>query len=681
MTELKDDSKSIWPLTAMCVIATVALGISAKAVVAPSIICLLLVSYLWLGGPRMPKPRMFLALLLMVPYALWLRDHPQLQQSSIGVPTGFLFVVGLYMMSLAAHHMLALENGGSMDYALSCAVMGMGMAGTAKLADSPRGVDGNPVYLPLLLAFLPLMLLHLRREQIRRQAHGWSRRSWLVYTAAFGALLVGTFAVDYFGVRRIPELNAYLIQRMAEAGRAAGMRGTIGGPAGSSTRLGDWIPQDGTRDNEIALVAFSEDEPAEYLRGSSYVYYHDSTWETRIDTTPKQPETEEFQGRRVFMLRDGRTNILDTTIYAESAYTNAYFLPMDVHKIATFARRVQVGETGTVRPDGRGAAGGYGYFRSTSRQPAPEGIVAEVQKQVPDELRDKLRAIGDRIMGRGRTNREKIDLLRNHFTQHYHYKLGIRLHTDKDPVIEFLEDHDAGHCEYFAASTALLLRAQGIPCRYVTGFVMRERGMGGMWIARRRNAHAWVEAYLPDEGWVIVESTPASAQPAVASRTRREQLSEWFDAQWMRISRVGEYGGVKALLIMFWEWLLSLPQKLPMWIWLILITIGMAWIFRDTIRRWITPPRQRDLTDEAREIQSMLIAAEKLLKRHALIRPPGQTVATFLHRVREASQLPDPVRDEALGLLTTYEARRFAPLHRDPAADESNPPAAMPAGA
>ena len=78
-----------------------------------------------------------------------------------------------------------------------------------------------------------------------------------------------------------------------------------------------------------------------------------------------------------------------------------------------------------------------------------------------------------------------------------------------DPVIAWLQSKSPGHCEYFAAATVLLLRANNIPARVVTGFV------GGEWNAaktvytvRNFHAHAWCEYYDRSGNWVRLDTTP-----------------------------------------------------------------------------------------------------------------------------------------------------------------------------
>lgn len=67
-----------------------------------------------------------------------------------------------------------------------------------------------------------------------------------------------------------------------------------------------------------------------------------------------------------------------------------------------------------------------------------------------------------------------------------------------------------GYCIHFATAGALLLRMQGIPARYVTGYVAQLDG-GGRGEALDRDAHAWVEVYINGYGWYPVEMTPGYA--------------------------------------------------------------------------------------------------------------------------------------------------------------------------
>ena len=74
------------------------------------------------------------------------------------------------------------------------------------------------------------------------------------------------------------------------------------------------------------------------------------------------------------------------------------------------------------------------------------------------------------------------------------------------PVDEFLFDTREGFCEHYASAFTLMMRAAGLPARVVTGYQGGElNGVGGYYIIRQSDAHAWTEVWLEDEGWVRVD--------------------------------------------------------------------------------------------------------------------------------------------------------------------------------
>src|SRR5207245_7309416 len=85
----------------------------------------------------------------------------------------------------------------------------------------------------------------------------------------------------------------------------------------------------------------------------------------------------------------------------------------------------------------------------------------------------------------------------------------------RDPVDYFLFDLRADFCEYFASAMVVMLREVGVPARLVEGFTTGQFDSGsGQYIVREQDAHAWVEAYFPQYGWIEFEPTPS--QPPFA---------------------------------------------------------------------------------------------------------------------------------------------------------------------
>ena len=71
----------------------------------------------------------------------------------------------------------------------------------------------------------------------------------------------------------------------------------------------------------------------------------------------------------------------------------------------------------------------------------------------------------------------------------------------------FLEDSETGYCVHFATAATVLLQAEGIPARYVTGYATDVQA-NCVSLVRAEDAHAWVEYWLPGFGWMILEVTP-----------------------------------------------------------------------------------------------------------------------------------------------------------------------------
>ena len=77
----------------------------------------------------------------------------------------------------------------------------------------------------------------------------------------------------------------------------------------------------------------------------------------------------------------------------------------------------------------------------------------------------------------------------------------------EDYVRWFLEESRRGYCMHFASAAVLLLRYNGVPARYVSGYVADVASSGTARVPDS-NAHAWVEIYQPFLGWTPVEVTP-----------------------------------------------------------------------------------------------------------------------------------------------------------------------------
>lgn len=89
----------------------------------------------------------------------------------------------------------------------------------------------------------------------------------------------------------------------------------------------------------------------------------------------------------------------------------------------------------------------------------------------------------------------------------YDKKTGRMSGDYKDFAQWFLEESETGYCIHFATAGAVLLKALGIPARYVTGYLVNTQ-VGTPTDVLASDSHAWVEYWLPGFGWTMLECTP-----------------------------------------------------------------------------------------------------------------------------------------------------------------------------
>ncbi|MFY9562455.1 MAG: DUF3488 and transglutaminase-like domain-containing protein [Terriglobales bacterium] len=140
---------------------------------------------------------------------------------------------------------------------------------------------------------------------------------------------------------------------------------------------------------------------------------------------------------------------------------------------------------------------------------------------VPGSMEDYLRLppldiriskLAEEITASAPNNYDKALALERYLRTRFGYTLELPRSVPHDPLAYFLFERKRGHCEYFASSMAVMLRALRIPSRLVTGFRGGEfNDLTGQYVVRASNAHSWVEAYFPGYGWVSFDPTPGGS--------------------------------------------------------------------------------------------------------------------------------------------------------------------------
>jgi len=102
--------------------------------------------------------------------------------------------------------------------------------------------------------------------------------------------------------------------------------------------------------------------------------------------------------------------------------------------------------------------------------------------------------------------------------QGFQYTLEPPPLTSSNGIDDFLFDTKQGFCEHYASAFVFLMRAAGIPARVVTGYQGADyNDLGGYYIVRQSDAHAWAEVWLAGRGWVRIDPTAAAAPTRLES--------------------------------------------------------------------------------------------------------------------------------------------------------------------
>ena len=257
----------------------------------------------------------------------------------------------------------------------------------------------------------------------------------------------------------------------------------------------------------------------------------------------------------------------------------------------------------------------------------------------------------------GQSPEQALVTVRAWFSSRFRYTrfLGPRP-RGVSPLADFFFRTRAGHCEYFATGTVMLLRAAGIPARYAIGYAVHEWSpLERRFIVRGNDAHAWTLAWVGG-AWREIDTTPGEWIPA-----ERETASFW--------TPLGDLWSWATYLFSRWRWSERDDRLTGSIGWLLVPLIALlAWrLYRR--RRVATggaavapigaasPPRPG--------ADSAFYLVERRLAQLAFPRAPGESLARWLSRVGSAS--PAVGTAPLPALLTLHYRYRFDPAGLDAA--------------
>ena len=250
---------------------------------------------------------------------------------------------------------------------------------------------------------------------------------------------------------------------------------------------------------------------------------------------------------------------------------------------------------------------------------------------VPKELRELFGGLAGRLGLDAERDRASVEAVRRFFSRGFSYTLDLKARRkDATPLADFLLESRSGHCEYYATSTVLLLRAAGIPARYATGYSVQEYSeLEDRYIVRRRHAHSWALAWV-DGRWRDVDTTPA----VWASL-------ESADAAWWQPAY--DLGSWLAFLFAEWRWEETEEEANNWMLWMVL-PLAVILVWRLARRQRVL--RNRGAKAPAGEgcvrqgADSAFYAIERQLIADGHDRRGGESTGAWIRRLADTGAVP-----------------------------------------
>lgn len=356
--------------------------------------------------------------------------------------------------------------------------------------------DTVPATAYLFIQFLCLALLLMSRlTRKRNQETALIKLLALPVAAAVLALFICIPQKNYTSFKIVDRFLGYVQELFADTGKEE--------PVTANRQESRWVnlsnigPKQQSR--RVIMDVTADQSGFLYLKGAAYDTYYGTWWDSTADPLPiPLPQTDSHR----------------VTVNTRAAH-DVLYLPYGAYGISNYDGFYSEKDGQVNNPDGW-----HRYtvqYRQLPSLNSFQHIASDETLSAFTQLPAATRRWAAAYLARELPQLDEAELwnraqaIIRHVSQSADYDLKTRKmpSTGKDFAQWFLEESDTGYCVHFATAATVLLRAAGIPCRYVTGYLVDAQG-GRQVEVLQQSAHAWVECYIDGVGWVPLEPTPGN---------------------------------------------------------------------------------------------------------------------------------------------------------------------------
>lgn len=259
-----------------------------------------------------------------------------------------------------------------------------------------------------------------------------------------------------------------------------------------------------------------------YLKGMSYANYENNKWSVLTDEQAND-YPQDFQAFIMTANYQERSTVTIDTVNKESIVYTPYYLASindtfsPVCDVLVSNSDKETNYSMSVMPYSESELDNFSMDFS-SQVYDYDNFVKNYYLKLPYDTKLAMLKIAEENNLTGVSTQNIPQAVKQFVSHSASYSLNTQKVPDGRDVAEwFLNDAETGYCMHFANATAVMLRALGVPARYVTGYCANV--VDGKATVTSDNAHAWVEYFDERIGWIPLDATSSDFEVPQATES------------------------------------------------------------------------------------------------------------------------------------------------------------------